>query len=394
MSFYQSVFLLLAVSFLCACQTTSQSTASIKVATFNVSMEATNYVGRNNIKNGELQLKQRLQIGVHSQIKNIAEILQRQKPDIVLLNEFDYIENPDEGVRAFIKNYLHISQNGAEPIDYPYFFYAPVNTGVATDFDLNNDGQKSGLGADAQGFGFFPGHYGMMLLSKYPIDLEAVRTFQYFKWSDMPDAIKPIDPKTNLPFYNQQEWQALRLSSKSHWDIPIKVGSKTLHVLASHPTPPVFDGPDDHNGSRNHDEVRFWVDYITPSKGDYIYDDKGVKGGISAGSQFVVAGDLNASPYDGDAIKGAIQSLVQSNQINSAFTPQSDAGKLNKPDNLHANTHTAGWGARADYVLPSNNITILQSGIFWPIAQDPLFRLIEDRKASSDHRLVWVEIKL
>jgi endonuclease/exonuclease/phosphatase family metal-dependent hydrolase len=265
---------------------------------------------------------------------------------------------------------------------------------VATDFDLDNDGEKSRTGADAYGFGFFPGHYAMVLLSQFPIDKSAVRTFQYFKWSDMPGAIKPIDPQTTKPFYNQQEWQALRLSSKAHWDVPVKVDGKTLHILASHPTPPVFDGPDDHNGARNHDEVRFWVDYITPEKGGYIYDDKGVKGGLAAGSDFIVMGDLNASPYDGDGPKEAILSLVQSDLINATHTPQSEAGRLNRPDIAHAKTDTAVWGARADYVLPSKTISILQSGIFWPTVQDPLYRLVEDRKASSDHRLVWVEVRL
>ncbi len=72
-----------------------------------------------------------------------------------------------------------------------------------------------------------------------------------------------------------------RLSSKSHWDVPVKVGNKTIHILASHPTPPSFDGAEDRNGKRNHDEIRFWKDYISDSSNQYIYDDKGVKGGFN-----------------------------------------------------------------------------------------------------------------
>ena len=34
-----------------------------------------------------------------------------------------------------------------------------------------------------------------------------------------------------------------RLSSKSHWDVPLSIGGRTVHFLVSHPTPPVFDDP-------------------------------------------------------------------------------------------------------------------------------------------------------
>ena len=75
------------------------------------------------------------------------------------------------------------------------------------------------------------------------------------------------------PFYSPDEVEILRLSSKSHWDVPIQIGKKVVHFLVSHPTPPVFDGPEDRNGRRNHDEIRFWADYISPGKAGYIYDD-------------------------------------------------------------------------------------------------------------------------
>ena len=59
-----------------------------------------------------------------------------------------------------------------------------------------------------------------------------------------------------------QEQAVLRLSCKIHWDVPVQIGSETVHFLVSHPTPPAFDGPEDRNGRRNHDEIRFWADYI------------------------------------------------------------------------------------------------------------------------------------
>ena len=117
------------------------------------------------------------------------------------------------------------------------------------------------------GFGFFPGQFGMVVYSKYPIAYEDVRTFRKFLWEDMPGNLIP------RPFYSPDEVEILRLSSKSHWDVPIQIGRKTVHFLVSHPTPPVFDGSEDRNGRRNHDEIRFWADYITPGKSSYIYDD-------------------------------------------------------------------------------------------------------------------------
>ena len=58
----------------------------------------------------------------------------------------------------------------------------------------------------------------MVLLSKYPIVEEDVRTFQNFLWQDMPNALLPDDPTTPEPndYYSPEELAEFRLSSKSH----------------------------------------------------------------------------------------------------------------------------------------------------------------------------------
>ena len=210
----------------------------------------------------------------------------------------------------------------------------------------------------------------------------------------MPGALKPIDPKTKQPFYTDWEWKSLRLSSKSHWDIPIDVQGETIHVLASHPTPPVFDGAEDRNGKTNHDEIRFWLDYITPEQGDYIYDDHGVIGQLSAGAKFVILGDQNASPDRINDTKPVISALLSSKQVNNHFTPSSQAGETNRPDNSYGQYHTASWGARADYVIPSKLFSVISGGVFWPVEGDELYRLVKDRARSSDHRLVWLKLAM
>ena len=97
----------------------------------------------------------------------------------------------------------------------------------------------------------------------------------------MPGALLPDRASTPEPrdWYSREELRIFRLSSKSHWDVPIRIGGDTVHFLTSHPTPPVFDGPEDRNGRRNHDEIRLFADYITPGRAGYLYDDKGRRGG-------------------------------------------------------------------------------------------------------------------
>lgn len=373
---------------------------TIKVATFNVSMEALNYIEHKRGSNSPVPsstLANALQEN-NSQIKNIAEIIQRVNPDVILLNEFDFSDNNQESkhtaLKHFLKNYVAKSQQGQTPQQYPYFYQGPVNTGVNSGFDLDGNGISGQLPGDGFGFGYFPGHFGMAILSKYPIESEKIRTFQHFKWSDMPNALQPIDVKTNKSWFKDNAWQSLPLSSKSHWDIPIKVNDTTVHVLASHPTPPVFDGPEDRNGKRNHDEIRFWHDYISDKNNHYIYDDKGQKGGIAKQASFIILGDLNASNVDGDAINTGIDALLNHEKINDVM-PKSAGATKHTQDNINAQHHTAFWRMRADYVLPSKlGFKLVNSGVFWPLDNEPTYRLIKDRKASSDHRLVWVELEL
>ena len=349
----------------------------------------------------------------HRQIRNVAEVVQRVRPDVLLINEFDY---DPAAVDLFRDNFLEVSQNGAEPIHYPYAFVAPSNTGVASGKDLNNDGAvvttpgAPGYGDDAFGFGAFPGQFGMVVYSRYPIVAGDVRTFQLFKWKDMPGNLIPT------PFYSPDEVEILRLSSKSHWDLPILIGKKTVHLLVSHPTPPVFDGPEDRNGRRNFDEIRFWADYITPGKSRYIYDDEGQRGGLKPGELFVIAGDQNSDPLDGDSIPGSIQQLTENPLVNTKLTPASagavEATSLQGGANL---THqsdpqfdtadfadTAPGNLHADYVLPRKTLQLVGAGVFWPSQADPLFRLtgVFDFGTwgpvggfpTSDHRSVWIDV--
>lgn len=370
---------------------------NVRFATFNASLN----------RPVEGQLAKDLSTPDNTQAKVIAEIIQRTNPDVVLVQEFDY-DAAGTSARLFADNYLAKGQNGAPGIDYPYRFTAPVNTGVPSGMDLNNDG-KIGGGDDAFGFGEFPGQYGMVVYSKYPIDTAGIRTFQNFRWADMPGAMLPDDPATPTPadWYSTEELTKLRLSSKSHWDVPIKINKATVRFLAAHPTLPTFDGPEDRNGTRNNDEIRFWADYIAGGKrASYIVDDQGGKGGLSPRDSFVIAGDHNSDPLDGDSVPGAIDQLLKSNRVNSRKIPSSEGaveaaelqGGPNADHKAPARYDTADFSEppgniRVDYVLPSRNLSVSDTGIFWPTSDDPLSRLTGTYPfPSSDHRLVWLDV--
>lgn len=372
---------------------------TVRFATFNASLNRT----------AEGELVSDLSTPGNAQARAIAEIIQRTRPDVLLVNEFDYVAG-GRAADLFRRNYLQVPQNGAGALHYPYAYVAPSNTGIPSGFDLDNSGDVGGPN-DAYGFGSFPGQYGMLVLSKYPIDTASVRTFAGFLWKDMPGAKLPDDPQTPEPadWFSPAELDVVRLSSKSHWDVPIRIGGRTVHFLTSHPTPPVFDGEEDRNGTRNHDEIRFWADYIVPgARSAYIYDDRGGRGGLKAGDQFVIAGDQNSDPRDGDSIPGAIQQLTKSARINNSVVPSSggawEASRLQGGVNLThrspARQDTADFAeppgnVRADYVLPSRDIAIVKAQVFWPLAANPLSRLTGTFPfPSSDHRLVWIDARL
>ena len=364
----------------------------VRFATFNASLT----------RHAAGQLVADLSAPVNAQARAVAEIIQRTNPDVLLVNEFDYVE---DGVAAelFRDNYLELSQNGADPVAYPHYFVAPSNTGIPTGFDLGHDGV---LGADdAFGFGLFPGQYGMVVYSKHPIDHDGVRTFQHFLWKDMPGNLMPAD------LYPLEVQDILRLSSKSHWDLPISLGDRAVHFLVSHPTPPTFDGTVRFNGRRNHDEIRFWADYISAQRTSaYIYDDAGGAGGLGPSELFVIAGDQNADPNDGDSVEGSIAALLDHPGVNTSVTPSSEgaveasalqggANLTHQGDPAHDtadfNDHPAPGNLRTDYVLPSRAMQILDAGVFWPVRSDPLSRLTGVFPfPSSDHRLVWVDVRL
>lgn len=366
--------------------------AAVRVATFNASL----------FRGAAGQLARELEGGADAQARAVAEVLQRVRPDIVLINEFDG-DTERAAPQRFIDAYLAVGQGDAEPIVYPYWYAPASNTGVASGLDLNQDGQvvtrpgTQAYGNDSWGFGVFPEQYGMLILSMHPIAVDEIRTFQMLKWAAMPDNLLPRD------WYGDAIADALRLSSKNHVDVPVDVGEHRLHVLASHPTPPSFDGPEDRNGRRNHDEIRFWSDYLTGGDAAaWMVDDAGTAGGLASDAAFVVLGDLNSDPFDGDSRRDAIITLLRHPRVSDpaqrseggTIAAERDGG-VNASHGGDPGLDTANFSdgrvgnLRVDYALPASTLAIEGSGVFWPSPDDPLAALA----SASDHHVVWVDLR-
>lgn len=343
-------------------------------------------------------------------LQAIAETIQRIRPNVILLNEiaYDLPGAPDvpagaergQNARRFIENYLsHPQAAGLQPLEYTPFMEA-TNTGMPSGYDLDRSGEVvssypnppparqtdegRAYGGDCWGFGTFPGQYGMALLvdSRLKLRLDEVRTFRLLPWDYVPGAFLPTVPATGEPWFDEEELKTVRLSSKSHWDVPVELpGGRVVHLLCSHPTPPAFDGEEMRNKKRNFDEIRFWADYLADEA--YLVDDKNTPGGLGRGQLFVILGDLNADPDEGSSFKNPIDRFfMHDSRIVSAPVPTSGI----QIDDLDPDD-TARFGLRVDYVLPSRGIEILGNGV-WREAPTV------SGTPPSDHFPVWADLRI
>ena len=352
-----------------------------------------------------------------------------------------------------------------EPIEYPYYESFATNTGLISGMDLDNDGiiatNASQSPNDAFGFGYYHGHYAIAIMSQYKLDIANMRTFQKFKYSDMrdendnvltPSTVQVVEnsnitkyDETGRPtestwqkgdnWYTDEEWSKLRLSSKNHIDLPVVINGKRIHLLLSHPTPASFNTINNVKTNvtaiRNKYEILFWKKYI--NNANWIYDDNGQKGGIDGSKEdFVILGDLNADNWDSinadpslndkDAYRYGIRALINDEYINQqvvnggekepksqgafdAFNPnaEGDWKIANTKNHTNIDVITSTFGLKVDWALPSKNLEITNSEVYWP-GKDQLGhylfvdrygeQVVKTKYVSSDHRLVFVDLKV
>ena len=293
--------------------------------------------------------------GDDDSLNAIAAAIIQAAPDVLVLTDFDY-DLDGLALAAFAQMF-----DGR----YPFMFARTPNSGFATGYDIDGNG-RTGDARDAQGYGRFAGDGGLAILSRFPIETGEVVDFSSLLWRDVPDAVLPqIDGQ---PFFVSGILDVLRLSSTAHWIVPIRLPEETkVSIMAFSATPPVFDGPEDMNGMRSRDELRLWEHVLDGRYGP-------------PPDRFVVVGNSNLDPVNGDGDSAAMQAF------------------LSRPDirDPHKGITNADWGdggpgkLRVSYVLPSTNWRIVGAG-----TQSPALDAVTDGQGDAiagPHSLVWVDI--
>lgn len=313
--------------------------------------------------------------GEDPQIRAVAQVVARIAPDILVLQRVDY----DLELRALTALRDVLADEGT---NYPHFFALRPNTGMATGLDMDGDG-RVGEPRDAQGYGEFSGQSGMAILSRYPLDVEKARDFSALLWRDLPGALLPeVDGK---PFPSSEAQAIQRLSTVGHWVVPVRVGDIKVDLMVFHASPPVFDGPEDRNGRRNHDELKFWQHYLDGAFG------------APSEAPFVLLGDANLDPADSDGRRVAIADLLSDPRLQDprpmrAGEAAGDPGHGGDPRLDTVEWPAPGPGAlRVDYILPSADLIVEDAGVYRPEAGSEAAEIM---RAASRHRLVWVDLRI
>lgn len=294
--------------------------------------------------------------GEDPQVAAVLRVIAAVAPDVLVLAGIDW-DAEARGLQAL---------NAALAAPYPYFFTAEPNAGMPTGLDIDGNG-RLGEARDAQGFGRFTGEGGLAVLSRHP--LGAVQDHSALLWRELPGTLmRGDDPGTGVQ----------RLSSTAHWVLPVDLPGARLHLGIFKATPPVFDGPEDRNGRRNHDEILFWQRLMAGA----------LPGNLPA--PFVILGGANLDPHLSEGRREAIRGLLEDPRLQDpapvrpgAEGPQAQA--------------TVDWPSpgpgrlRVDYVLPALGLRVLGSGVFWPKEGEALAKEVA---VASRHRLVWVDMDL
>ena len=282
-------------------------------------------------------------------------------PDVLLLTGFD-TDFDGITVRAF-----------ADTLDagYSYTFSTVGNAGVPSTFDLDRDG-RLGEPEDAWAFGDFHGDGGMAVLSKRPIQYDAIHTLTATRWLDLPRSRLP------LSYFTPDEAAVHPLSSHGHWIVPIDWSGAQIDLLAFKAATPVFDGSEDRNGLRNADEIALWRHYLDGALP------------IKPAAPFVIAGNANLDPMDGEGLHGEIVALLNHPAVQDPKPASSHGGRIANPEHSsNPRLDTVDWrdpepgNLRVDYVLPSVGLSVVDAGISWASNSE---------NAAFSHGLVWVDI--
>jgi hypothetical protein len=305
-----------------------------------------------------------------AQVQAAAQVIAAAAPDILLLTDFDY-----DWEGAALAAFAEVLRTAGHPM--PHRFALRPNAGVASGLDLDGDGRRGDAG-DAQGWGRFAGDGGMAILSRHPIDAAGARDLSDLLWAEVPGSLAAgadLSPEALA---------VQRLSSNGHWIVGVRPeAAPPLVLLAFDATPPVFDGPEDRNGRRNADEIRLWQHFLDGAFGP------------APASRFVLLGNANLDPVDGEGRREAIRALLDDPRLQDPRPASAGGRAAANADHVgDPALDTADWddpvpgNLRVDYVLPSADWRVTGAGVLWP-ERGPLAEAVA---RAGPHRLVWVDI--
>ena len=325
---------------------------TLRIATFHTQLS----------RDGPGLLLRDLQRGEDAQLAATLAVIAAAGADVLVLQEVDF----DAGGAALTALAQALEGVGAP---YPHRLALRPNTGLPTGVDIDGDG-RSWRARDAHGYGRFNGQGGMAVLSRHPIG--AVRDFSAFLWADLPGSAAP-------GVLTPEALAVLRLATVAAWDVAVEVPGGPLHLLALHAGTPVFDGPEDRNGLRNADEMRFWAHYLDGWSPDGV---------PFAADRFALIGTLNVDPGGGEGRQDALRTLLDHPRLQDVVPRRPGGG-----------TQTADWrdpvpgDLRVDYILPAASLRVTGAGVLWPEGEEGALPA-SVAAAASDHRLVWVDLDI
>ncbi|MEO0859262.1 MAG: endonuclease/exonuclease/phosphatase family protein [Pseudomonadota bacterium] len=293
-----------------------------------------------------------LQRGKDPQSTAVVNLLAWTEADVLVLLDIDW----DLGGRGLDALVQRLAEAGQE---YPYRVNLRPNAGRPSGHDLDSNGHL-GDARDALGYGRFMGDGGLAVLSKHPVGPAADHSGVL--WRDMPDgAARDLYPPAIL--------DNLPVATVAQWAVPITVGNTTITLIPLAAGPPVFDGPEDRNGLRNRDELRFAARLV---------DDV---------PHPIVIGRANLDPDKGEGHPDALRALLDHGALQDTRPEWQDRGQ--------ARMDTVNWQGpgpmRVDYLLADRGLGVRASGVLWPSADDTLFKSVE---AAGPSRVVWADLTL
>ena len=364
-------------------------------------------VGSQRIRLGQFNLREmstdKLVDPADEQANAAAEILARFAPDIVSVNElqFDLQDTPTPGMPgaspatargSFDVEGADNARRLAERIAaaggadiYPHTLLFFGNSGLWWEGDT--------LGEDwylLRGWGEFRGRFNTAVLSRFPILVDQVRVITELAWQDVPgNCIAQMESEIGIGVP-----AGFPLFEKALHIVPIQIGDQVLDLILHHPVTPAFDPI---NPYRNHDELlalRLLLDGELPGEAP-----------LSADAKFVILGDLNADPDDGDGIPGSIQQILDHPSVVSSFPAGSGTAGHNgqhnsylsgcgRDDGSTVDDPTVKFQLQLDYILPSTTVgEPLESLLFFPDYQTAREDFDLACRA-SDHRFLYSDLAI